>query len=135
MSPTDSLYWYKAHVVAVYDADTFTVDIDLGFGLVHHGIKVRAYGINAPEVRGVERPEGLRVRDYVRGLILDRDVLIRTFVDSKARERSGKYGRLLAQVVVETDDGWVNIGQDLIVSGMAVEATYGDAAPVWATVG
>ena len=44
------LYSYKIHVRRIIDADTIEVDIDLGFGIVMTGQKIRLFGINAPEV-------------------------------------------------------------------------------------
>ena len=49
------MYEYKATVTAVYDADTITVDVDLGFRSHLKKIKLRLFGINAPEVRGIEK--------------------------------------------------------------------------------
>ena len=46
------MYEYRAKVRGVYDADTITVDIDLGFGIIYTGQKLRLLGIDAPEVRG-----------------------------------------------------------------------------------
>ena len=51
-------YIYKAEVVSVYDGDTITVDIDLGFNVVLRKQKIRLGGINTPEIRGEEREEG-----------------------------------------------------------------------------
>ena len=67
------LYYYAGHVTSVYDGDTFTADVDLGLGLWRRDQIIRLWKVNAPEVRGASRVEGLRVRDFVRGLILDRD--------------------------------------------------------------
>lgn len=92
-------YYYKAHVTSVYDGDTITVDIDLGFGIVFRKQKIRLYGIDTPEVRGPEKEEGKKVRDLVRSLILDKDIEIQTFRDSK-----GKYGRWLGTIHFEPTD-------------------------------
>ena len=87
------LYTYKANVIAVYDGDTITVDMDLGVDVWIRNEKIRLYGINTPEVRGEERMEGLKVRDYVRSMILGKTIMIRTYKD-----KTGKYGRLLADI-------------------------------------
>ncbi len=63
------LYVYKADVTEVYDADTITADIDLGFHTWRKDEKLRLYGIDAPEVRGKSRPQGLLSRDWLRGQI------------------------------------------------------------------
>jgi micrococcal nuclease len=43
-------YFYKAKIISVYDGDTVTAVIDLGFEITKK-IKIRLYGINAPEIR------------------------------------------------------------------------------------
>ena len=49
------MYEYRAKVVSVYDADTFRVDIDLGFGIWMKNQSVRWLKIDAWEMRGEER--------------------------------------------------------------------------------
>ena len=44
-------YVYKAYVRSVYDGDTITVDIDVGFGITLTSQKIRLRGIDTPEVR------------------------------------------------------------------------------------
>ena len=107
---THQPYCYKARCVSVYDGDTVTLDISLGFNVVMHKQKVRLLGINTPEVRGEERELGLVSRDRLRELIDDKDVIIVTH-----RDKGGKYGRLLATIYL---DG-VNINQQLVDEGLA----------------
>jgi len=111
----ENLYYYKAKIVSVYDGDTVTADIDLGFKTWVKGEKLRLYGINAPELRGEEREEGLKSRDYLRGLILGKEVLIKT-----RKDKRGKYGRYLAEIIL---DG-VNINDKLVEDGYAVYKEY-----------
>ena len=85
------MFEYKAIVTGVYDADTITVDIDLGFNIWSRGEKIRLFGIDAPEVRGPERPEGLKSRDWLRERILDKEIVLKTHKAGK-----GKYGRCSA---------------------------------------
>ena len=87
------MYEYRAYVRKVYDGDTITVDIDLGFGVILKNQKLRFFGINTPEVRGKSREEGLKVRDLVRNRISNKWITIKTHKDKK-----GKYGRWLAVV-------------------------------------
>ena len=63
------MYEYRAYVSRVYDGDTITVDIDLGFGIVFKSQKIRLVRINAPEIRGDERQTGLVSRDALRDKI------------------------------------------------------------------
>jgi len=104
------LYEYSAKVVKVYDGDTITVDVDLGFGVWMHKQKIRLVGINTPEVRGEEREEGLKSRDWLREKILDKQITLRT-----AKDRKGKYGRWLGAVILHS----TNINQEMISLGLA----------------
>lgn len=104
------MYEYRAFVRKVYDGDTITVDIDLGFDVVLKGQKIRLVRINAPEVRGQQRPEGLKSRDALRGKIGNKWVKIRTQKDKK-----GKFGRWLGEIWI--DDDCVN--DWLIAEGLA----------------
>lgn len=115
-----TLYHYKAIVTAVYDGDTCTVEIDLGLHVKISGEKIRLARINAPEVRGVQRPQGLIARDFLRNLILDKEVFIQTLKDKR-----GKYGRYLAEIWLQNeDDTFTNINDLLVSGGYAVYAKY-----------
>ena len=63
------LYRYNARCTSVYDGDSITLDIDLGFKHWMLGQKIRLFGINTPEVRGSDRLDGLIARDRLRELI------------------------------------------------------------------
>lgn len=104
------MYTYKAKIIAVYDGDTVTAVVDLGF-LHSQEMKLRLYGIDTPEMRGSEKLEGRKVRDIVRSMILDKEVTIRSYKD-----KQGKYGRYLANIVLE--DG-LELNQWLIDNGHA----------------
>ena len=109
------LYHYYGNVVKVYDGDTITVDIDLGFHIWMKSEKVRLYRINAPEIRGKQRPEGLKSRDWLREKILNKRVLLVTYKDKK-----GKYGRWLADIYL--DD--ICLNDQLVKEGLAVYKEY-----------
>ncbi|MHA2265720.1 MAG: thermonuclease family protein [Candidatus Thorarchaeota archaeon] len=103
------MYEYRANVVGVYDGDSITVDIDLGFGVWLKGQKVRFLGVDTPEIRGEERELGLISRDALREKILDKSITIKTHKDSK-----GKYGRWLAEIVLDGE----NINEWLLTEGL-----------------
>ena len=115
----DQLFHYGAHITDVYDGDTCTADIDLGLHTWVHGEKLRLYGINAPEVRGEERPEGILSRDFLRGLILHQDVLLEPILDKK-----GKYGRYLARIWLKQGDQWLDVNAHLVEQGFAEYHDY-----------
>jgi len=94
MNKKSKLYNYEAYVKDVYDGDTITVDIFLGFNVVLSNIKVRLVGIDTPEVRTRDKKEkekGLATRDWLRERILGKKVLLHT------KER-GKFGRWLGMI-------------------------------------
>jgi len=111
------MYEYKAVVTKVYDGDTITVNIELGFGIFFNKQKLRLAYIDAPEVRGEEREQGLVSRDRVRELIMGKEIKIKTYKDSK-----GKYGRWIAEVFYGDDE--VNLNEQLINEGLAEKHIY-----------
>lgn len=119
---TDStLYTYKAKVLSIYDGDSIRVDIDLGFKIGMHNQRVRLLGIDAPELRGDEREQGLITRDYLRDILQDKEVIIKTFKD-----KYGKYGRWLVTVFLpdeSQENGLLDINEHLIEKGLAVPYT------------
>lgn len=107
----DFRYRYTAHVVDVYDGDTITADVELGFNITMRQ-KLRLLGIDTPELRGSERLEGLKVRNYVRDAIMDRTILIQSH-----RDKTGKFGRYLATVYY--GEQFTNLNEELIKLGYA----------------
>lgn len=94
MNNKDKLYKYKAYVKDVYDGDTITVDISLGFHVTMTDIKVRLVGIDTPEIRTKdlnEKEKGLATRDWLRERILGKKVLLHT-------AKRGKFGRWLGTI-------------------------------------
>ena len=111
----EKLYFYKAHVTKVYDGDTCHMDIDLGLHTWIHAEKIRFARINAPELSGAEREQGLKSRDYLRELILDKDILLETKKDKK-----GKYGRYLGEIwILDDQNEYININDKMITDGFA----------------
>ena len=111
---------YQIQISDVYDGDTVTANIKIGFGLIMHGQKLRLYGINTPEVRGPEKPDGIITRDRLRALISDKVLIMDSHGDDK-----GKYGRWLATLWLPKDDGtWININEWLVKEGLGKPASY-----------
>ena len=106
-----TLYNYKAIVTSVYDGDTCTVDIDLGLSVWLRGEKLRLNRINAPELRGIEKPKGILSRDFLKQIIEGKEITIETIKDKK-----GKYGRYLAEIWIKDKKGKSINVNDLIVS-------------------
>ena len=114
MSPS-KLYHYKAYVTRVHTGDSCRADLDLGMGVWVRGVEVRLHRLQAPEIKGDTREAGTLARDYLRELILDREVLLRTIKD-----RSGKPGHYLGEMTVVTESGETyNVSEALVEAGHA----------------
>ena len=103
-------YNYRAIVKSVHDGDTFTVDIDLGFGVWFKDQNIRLYGINAPEVKGEFRSLGFTSRDRLSELTINKEIILETIKDKKE-----KYGRWLGIVLVDGK----NVNDLLVEEGFA----------------
>ncbi len=115
----ENLYHYRAHVVSVYDGDTCTINVDLGFHTWVHEEKLRLARINAPEVVGMDKAAGLASRDFLRGLIDGKDVFIQTLKDKQE-----KFGRYLAEIFVQQGEPWVNVNDLMVRNGHAAYKEY-----------
>ena len=112
----EKLYFYQAKVTEVYDGDTCTVDIDLGLHTWIHSEKIRLARIDAPELRGETREQGLKARDYLMQLILNKEIFIETKKDKKE-----KYGRYLGEIWALNDQGdYFNVNDKMVKDGYAV---------------
>jgi len=107
------MYTYKALVKSIYDGDTLRADIDLGFGVILADQSLRLLGIDTPEIRGVERPQGIISRDFV----VER-IPVGSYVTLKTvKDRKEKFGRYLATVYYGEEQK--NLNEELLSSGMA----------------
>lgn len=87
------MYEYSATVISVYDGDTVTVSVDLGFH-ISQTMSVRLARINSPE--------GLEARDYLRSILpVGTRVTLVTHKDGRE-----KYGRYLADVYLNELECW-----------------------------
>ncbi len=112
----EKLYFYQALVTEVYDGDTCTTDIDLGLHTWIKGEKIRLARINAPELRGTEREQGLVSRDFLRGLILNKNIFLETIKDRKE-----KFGRYLGEIWIKDAAGdFFNVNDRMLAEGYAV---------------
>ncbi len=118
MSVTAPAYVYRCRIERpedVYDGDTVTVVIDLGFNIDFGELTLRLHGIDAPEMRGPEKIEGRKSRDWLRERLVGREFIVQTI-----RDRKGKYGRYLAIIWV---DG-VNVNEEMVQLGLAEKKDY-----------
>lgn len=117
-----NLFHYKAIITSVYDGDTCTVDIDLGFSVWVRGEKLRLLRINAPEVTGASKVRGLKSKKFLESLIKGKLVTIETIKDKKE-----KYGRYLAEIWIEDKSGKrMNSPRRMNVNDLLVEKGYAE---------
>ena len=122
----NSLFFYRAELASpsdVYDGDTIKLSIDLGFNSWLKQVKFRLYGINTPEVRGEEKEEGYKSRDFLRSYLVGEhlELYVETY-----RDKTGKYGRWLATLwaYYSESNNWVNVNKLLVDMGLAEEREY-----------
>jgi len=97
--PAD-LYFYKARIIRIIDGDTVEAIIDLGFN-ISITEKFRFAGFDAGETtwraeNDAEKVHGEMATSLVTNLILDKEVILIT-------EKSGKYGRWIADIIIGGD--------------------------------
>jgi len=105
------MYTYNAKIIDVYDGDTVTAEIDLGFK-ISFKIKIRLEGINTPEIKGETKHDGLIAKERVVELVLGKEVIIKTY-----KHGTEKYGRYLADIFHKDEARSIN--QILLDEGLA----------------
>ncbi len=113
------MYEYRARIVRVIDGDTVEAEVDLGFHITSR-MMLRLFGINAPEIKGPSRPQGLAARDFLNQLINTHTHNTNQLTIRTQKDATEKYGRCLATLLA-TD---VNLNETLIAAGHAVVAMY-----------
>lgn len=100
----------EAVVLKIIDGDTVDLMVNLGFNTWSKS-RIRLYGINAPEIKGEEKPLGLKSKEFLSTLIKVGDTINIT------THGIDKYGRCLATLFI----GKLNINDYMIEKGYAVE--------------
>ena len=113
------MFEYKCELDRVVDGDTVYAWVDLGFGIRMHK-SIRLFGINAWENRTKdleEKEKGKLAKLWLQDQINKNggEFTIHTEKDS-----TGKYGRLLATIYIDTSAIRRNINKELIQEGHAV---------------
>ena len=114
--PTEPAYLYRAVVVRVVDGDTIDVDIDLGFYVWIKKQRIRLFGIDAPEVTGETRQEGLAATEHLKSLIEGESIILRTVKGADGGDRDDSFGRWLGTVY----HGDIDVNAEMIRSGHAL---------------
>lgn len=106
------MFEYTGEIINVVDGDTVDAKIDLGFQIYWH-TRLRLNGINTPELHSGSADEhaaAVKAKDRLAELVLGKTAAVKTFKD-----KTEKYGRYLAELVVDGD----NINMRLVSEGLA----------------
>lgn len=110
-------FFYRAHVISVYDGDTITVNIDLGFSMSLQKLKVRLVGIDTAEMKSkdpVLKEKAIAARDWLRSQILDKDV----FLESHGLDKYGRWlGKIHTRDGICCNDEMIKLGHALSYDG------------------
>lgn len=107
------MYEYAARLTRIIDGDTWILDIDLGLHTWAHGQRIRAAGLNAPELSTDAGKTALAwVQAWYAQHAPDGTITIRT-----QKDRDDNYGRLLGTVLA-ADGACLNT--DMLAAGQAV---------------
>lgn len=104
-----------AIVEECYDGDTVTVTLQLQ-------CRVRLLDCWAPEVRGSQKPEGLKSKAHLQKLIPEGST-VRLFIPTTGRlQDSLTFGRALGSMWVQNDDGtFTNVSDQMVKDGFATK--------------
>lgn len=110
--PNTGMYEYQATVWNVVDGDTIDVTVDLGFRM-HREIRLRLTAIDTHEIHGVETDSeeyrrGKTETEFVESWIASGRTGDRNWPFIIRTEKTGKYGRYLAEVERKTDGAVLN---------------------------
>lgn len=106
-------YHYQGTVVRVIDGDTVEIAVDCGFRITHT-LQLRLAGINAPELRGEDRPDGLTAVSALSELVRGQTVRVRTHKDGRS------FSRYVGDLFVERDGALVDVADVMVNGGYAV---------------
>ena len=125
MEIKDSYIRNIIQIIDIYDGDTFTALVDVGFD-TSRTVKFRFKGINTAELKG---STGLRLqlayeaKAYVEKTLKGRKIRVHS-----ERFEKGGYGRYLATIYYQNDKGeWINLNQELLDKGLAQHYYKGES--------
>lgn len=116
------MYEYTGTVIKVVDGDTVYINVDLGFD-ISAKVKVRFKGIDTPEIYSpsceAELIHGRAAKQFVWDRVADKRVTFTTHKD-----RTGKYGRYIADIAYEENGELKLLTDELIKAGFEKKEKY-----------
>lgn len=89
---------YRGVVNAIIDGDTYSIVLDVGF-YVYPVIEVRLQDVNTPEIVGTEHEQGIAAREFVRGILDGKPVIVVTQLDATGQDKMS-FVRYVAEVAI-----------------------------------
>lgn len=114
LTSTNSQNKYDITLEYVYDGDTITADIEAYPGIILNDQKIRLYAINAPEVRGEERIEGLKSKQALIELLDNQNIQM-------IHHGKGKYGRTIGELYIQDT---ISVSNWMVRNGYAEYVKY-----------
>ncbi len=108
-------FTYNAEVLKIYDGDTITCNVDLGFR-IEAVMTFRLKGIDTPELIGVNRQKGLDAKAFLESKLKGSGQTATPLVIKTYKDEKEKFGRFLADLYIND----ININQLMIAEGYAV---------------
>ena len=113
----------RAVVIDVYDGDSITVNLDLGFGVTLNNQKIRLARIDTPELKSnsskrvykTEKALGLDIQQWLEELLMGKEIFI------KSVDYEPSFSRLVGEIYVYIDDNMLHLNQYMIDHGIARE--------------
>jgi micrococcal nuclease len=105
-------YNYQVDVISVYDGDTLTVNVDLGFSMALNKLKIRLMGVDTAEMKSTDealKKKAISARDFIREQVLNKRAMLECYGQDK-------YGRWLGKIF--SPDGTC-LNDELIKRGFA----------------
>ncbi|WP_412053226.1 thermonuclease family protein [Pokkaliibacter plantistimulans] len=112
-----------SEVTSIYDADTFTVNIQNWPGIVGERVPVRVYGIDAPEIKG-QCPREKNLAQQAKQVTVA--ALRRARVIELRHLQRDKYFRILADVYIDN----VKLA-DLLINKRLAYPYFGETKQKW----
>ena len=112
------MYEYNSRIKRWVDGDTVDVNIDLGFSVVLSDQRIRLLGIDAPESRTrdlEEKSRGLATKAYCEELLPPGT----WFTLKTHKDGTGKYGRILGEILYTVNDVIYNLNEELVKNNLA----------------
>jgi micrococcal nuclease len=120
------MYEFYCTINSVYDGDTVTATIQLGFDVALK-MPLRLLGIDCPELKtGEFKAQGKAAKEWLIAKVKDQKLVIRTH-KCHGNGAKDKYGRILAEMFVVGEA--VSINQQLIDAGHAIAYDGGTNDP------